>query len=165
MQSENTRLLQIAALVIPVIAAAAGGKWAVDATRLNVLPSASLPSSRELDSLRGYVLRTQPVAQPPIPAAGMLASGTDPFANVSVSEAPSYVGASAPAAGPRPVRWIVSTIMITENRRVAVINGVLATAGSVLPGGARVLAIEPDHVVLAESGGARREVSVQGGAN
>lgn len=165
MQSENTRLLQIAALVIPVIAAAAGGKWAVDATRLNVLPSASLPSSQELDSLRGYVLRTQPVAQPLIPAAGMLASGTDPFANVSVSEAPSYVGAAAAAAGPRPVRWVVSTIMITENRRVAVINGVLATAGTVLPGGARVLAIEPDHVVLAESGGARREVSVQGGAN
>jgi hypothetical protein len=59
----------------------------------------------------------------------------------------------------------VSTIMITENRRVAVINGVLANAGTLLPGGARVLAIEPDHVVLAEAGGARREISVQGGAN
>ncbi|MDQ6718213.1 MAG: hypothetical protein M3Z17_07690 [Gemmatimonadota bacterium] len=165
MQSENTRLLQIAALVIPVIAAAAGGKWAVDATRLSVLPSASLPTSQELDSLRGYVLRTQPVAEPLKPTTGMLSVGTDPFAKVSVAEAPSYVGGAAPVAGPGPVRWVVSTIMITENRRVAVINGVLATAGTVLPGGARVLAIEPDHVVLAESSGARREVSVQSGAN
>ena len=165
MQSENTRLLQIAALIIPVIAAAAGGKWAVDATRTSVPPSASLPSSEELDSLRGYGRRTQPMAEAPRPGAGMLALGADPFAKVSVSEAPSYSGAAAPIAGPRPVRWVVSTIMITENRRVAVINGVLATAGTVLPGGARVLAIEPDHVVLAESSGARREVSVQGGAN
>ncbi len=89
MQSENTRLLQIAALVIPVIAAAAGGKWAVDATRLSVLPSASLPTSQELDSLRGYVLRTQPVAEPLKPTTGMLSVGTDPFAKVSVAEAPS----------------------------------------------------------------------------
>lgn len=165
MQSENTRLLQIAALVIPVIAAAAAGKWAVDATRMTAFPSASLPTAQELDSLRGYVRRTQPVAEAPKPAMGMLAVGTDPFAKVSTSETPSYVGSAAAVAGPRPVRWIVSTIMITENRRVAVINGVLATAGTVLPGGARVLAIEPDHVVLAESSGARREVSVQSGAN
>ena len=165
MQSENTRLLQIAALVIPVIAAAAAGKWAVDATRLNAFPSASLPTAQELDSLRGYVHRTPPVAVAPKASAGMLAVGTDPFARVSASETPSYVAGTAALSGPRPVRWVVSTIMITENRRFAVINGVVATAGTVLPGGARVLAIEPDHVVLAESSGARREVSVQSGAN
>lgn len=166
MQSDNTRFLQIAALVIPVIAAAAAGRWAVNATRMNGIPSAALPSAEELDALRGYVVRTPPVAQSSTPANEAIAiGGSDPFAKVSVSDAPSYAGSSGSPLGPRPARWIVSTIMITENRRVAVINGVLATSGSILPGGARVLAIEPDHVVLAESGGARREISVQGGAN
>jgi hypothetical protein len=166
MQNDNTRLLQIAALVIPVIAAAAGGRWAVNAARFNGITSSSLPSARELDSLRGYVIRTQPVTHPPKPASEPVAyGGPDPFAKVTASEAPSYAGGLAVTPGPQPARWIVSTIMITENRRVAVINGVLASAGSVLPNGARVLAIEPDHVVLAESNGARREISVQGGAN
>lgn len=167
MQSDKTRLLQIAALVIPVIAAAAAGRWAVNATRVNGIPSAALPTSGELDALRGYVVRTPPPpAQSSTRASEAIAvGGSDPFAKVSVSETPSYTGGGGLPLGPRPARWIVSTIMITENRRVAVINGVLATSGSILPGGARVLAIEPDHVVLAESGGARREISVQGGAN
>lgn len=164
MSTDSTRLLQIAALVIPVVAAAAGGKWAVDATRTRGLPSATLPSAQELDSLRGYVVRTAPVAQSPTPTGDFALAGSDPFAKVTAP--PSYTDELGGAAmGPRPTRWIVSTIMITENRRVAVVNGVLATAGTVLPGGARVLAIEPDHVVIAEASGARREVSVQGGAN
>ena len=165
MANESKKLLPIAALVIPVILAAAGGKWAVDATRLKASPSASLPTAQELDSLRGYVSRTTPAAQPARIVFDRYAiGGSDPFAKVTRWEAPRYSGETA--AQPRAaVRWIVSTIMITDNRRVAVINGVLAYPSTVLPGGARVLAIEPDHVVIAEANGARREISVQSGAN
>lgn len=165
MVSEGRRLLQVGALVIPVIAAAAGGKWAVDATRLKTIPSTTLPTPRELDSLRGYVVRT-PMPEAPKPTIGAYAvGGSDPFAKVARWEVPKYSEQVTGPARPVPVRWTVSTIMITENRRVAVINGVLVSPGSVLAGGARVLAIEPDHVVLVDVGGARREISVQNGAN
>jgi hypothetical protein len=161
----NKRLLQIAVLVVPIVAAAAGGKWAVDATRLPAMPSASLPTATELDSLRGYVTRKAP---PQAPAKLELSSyaigGSDPFGKVARSETPRYSADLGAQVRP-PARWIVSTIMITDNRRVAVINGVLASPSTILPGGARVLAIEPDHVVIAESNGARREISVQNGAN
>lgn len=166
MSSDGTRLLQVAALVIPVIVAAAGGKWAVDATRNKMGYSAQLPSAQELDSLRGYVMRSPPVVQAPAPQEQAYAlGGADPFAKVSRAEVRSAGVVGGSLGGPAAPRWVVSTIMITENRRVAVINGVLASPGTVLPGGARVLAIEPDHVVLAEPGGARRELSVQAGAN
>jgi hypothetical protein len=165
MSNDGTRLLQIAALVIPIVVAAAGGKWAVDATRNKMGSAAQLPNAEELDSLRGYLMRSPPVVQPPSSQQQAYAlGGADPFAKVSRAEVRS-LGVGGGYAGPTTPRWVVSTIMITENRRVAVINGVLANAGTLLPGGARVLAIEPDHVVLAEAGGARREISVQGGAN
>ena len=162
MTSESRRLLQIGMLVIPVVAAAAGGKWAVDATRLATMPSASLPTPAELDSLRGYVVRSTPTAQATKPTLRpIVMGGSDPFAKVARWETPKY----STETGPAPARWVVSTIMITDNRRVAVVNGVLASPGTVLPGGARVLVIEPDHVVLAEINGTRHEISVQGGAN
>jgi len=163
MSNDTRRLLQLGALVIPVVAAAAGGKWAVDATRLKAFASATLPTPQELDSLRGYVIRSAPVVQAPKPTVSAYAiGGSDPFAKVASWETPKY---STAPLGPVPARWTVSTIMITENRRVAVINGALASPGTVLSGGVRVLAIEPDHVVLAESSGARHEISVQGGGN
>jgi hypothetical protein len=166
MSSDGTRLLQIAALVIPVVVAAAGGKWAVDATRNKMGTTAQLPNTEELNSLRGYVMRSPPVVEAPSsPHQAYSLGGTDPFAKVSRAEVRSIGTGGGGFSGPAIQRWVVSTIMITENRRVAVINGVLANVGTTLPGGARVLAIEPDHVVLAEAGGARREISVQGGAN
>jgi len=165
MSNDGTRLLQIAALVVPVIAAAAGGKWAVDATRSKMGSSPVLPNVEALDSLRGYVVRSAPTVQPPASQEQPYTlGGADPFAKVSRAEVRS-ADAGRGFTGPAAPRWTVSTIMITENRRVAVINGVLASVGTSLPGGARVLAIEPDHVVLSEAGGARREISVQGGSN
>jgi hypothetical protein len=163
MASESKKLLQIAVLVFPILAAAAGGKWAVDATRMQVLPSASLPTASELDSLRGYVTRkTPPQTAAKVETSSYAIGGADPFGKIA--SAPRYSGEAVTQVR-TPARWIVSTIMITDTRRVAVINGVLVSPSTVLPGGARVLAIEPDHVVIAESNGARREISVQSGAN
>jgi len=62
------------------------------------------------------------------------------------------------------VRWVVSAIMITESRRVAVVNDSLVTVGAAVGNGATVTAIEPDRVILLESGGARRELRVQAGS-
>ena len=168
MGNESRRLLQVGALVIPVLAAAVGGKWAVDAARMKTGSPAALPTIQELDSLRGYVVQTPPVAQQPAPTAaigGYAFGGADPFAKVARWDTPRYSAGAGGSSRAVPAGWVVSTILITENRRVAVINGAIASPGSVLPGGARVLSIEPDHVVIAEPGGARREVSVQGGAN
>lgn len=168
MASESQRVLKMGALVIPIFVAAAGGKWAVDAIGTKGIPSASLPTPQELDSLRGYVVRTTPPAPAPSPSVPAYAvGGSDPFAKVDRWETPRYVadGGIGTPARTLPPRWIVSTIMITESRRVAVVNGSLVSPGTLLPGGARVLSIEPDHVVIAEPSGARREVAVQGGAN
>lgn len=70
---------------------------------------------------------------------------------------------------PRPtgvpvMRWVVSAIMITESRRVAVVNDSLVSVGARVGGGATVTAIEPDRVILLESGGARRELRMQSGS-
>jgi hypothetical protein len=56
--------------------------------------------------------------------------------------------------------WTVSAILISDVRRVAVVNEELVTIGSRTTSGARIVAIEPDHVVLTEPGGARRVVRV-----
>lgn len=165
MANESSRLLQIAVLIVPIVAAAAGGKWLVDATRRSAFPSGPLPTARELDSLRGYVSAPSPAVQPGKVVFKSYATGSsDPFAKVSRWDTPKYSGEIGLQAH-SPARWIVSTILITDTRRVAVINGVMASQSTVLPGGARVLAIEPDHVVIVEASGARREISVQSGAN
>jgi hypothetical protein len=70
---------------------------------------------------------------------------------------------------PRPAgvpvrRWVLSAIMITESRRVAVVNDSLVSVGERVGGGATVIAIEPDRVILLESGGARRELRMQSGS-
>jgi hypothetical protein len=165
MPNDNRSLLT-AALIVPIILAAAGGKWAVDATRLRVNPSASLPSMQELDSLRGYVTRTTPPSPAPVPAVSAIARGiSDPFGRVTRFEMPKYLGDAGLKGVTGPPRWVVSTIMITDSRRVAVVNGEVVSPGSILPGGTRVLSIETDHLVIAEPGGARKEISVHGGAN
>ena len=69
---------------------------------------------------------------------------------------PTPTGTGSPA---KP-GWTVSAILISDVRRVAVVNEELVTIGSRTAGGARIVAIEPDHVVLTEPGGARRVVRV-----
>jgi hypothetical protein len=68
-------------------------------------------------------------------------------------------GASAPAGPARP-RWVVSAILLTDAQRMAVVNDSVVVVGSTLPGGARIVEIQSDRVVLQESGGARRVVSL-----
>jgi type II secretory pathway component PulC len=64
------------------------------------------------------------------------------------------------ASGPSRPRWVVSAILLTDAQRMAVVNDSVVVVGSTLPGGARIIEIESDRVVLQESGGARRVVSL-----
>jgi hypothetical protein len=64
------------------------------------------------------------------------------------------------AASPGGSRWVVSAILLTDAQRMAVVNDSVVVVGSALPGGARVVEIQADRVVLQESGGARRVISL-----
>lgn len=63
-------------------------------------------------------------------------------------------------AGPARPRWVVSAILLTDAQRMAVVNDSVVVVGSGLPGGARVVEIQSDRVVLQESGGVRRVISL-----
>lgn len=64
-------------------------------------------------------------------------------------------GASAPASA----RWVVTAIVLTDARRMAVVNDQVVEVGSTVSG-ARVVEIQSDRVVLQEAGGARRAISL-----
>ncbi len=169
MATESRQWLQIWTLVIPVLLAAAAGRMILNAARVENFPSASLPTSQQLDSLRGFAVRRPeavPAASAPMVTAYAFGSA-EPFSRVTRGEVARYSiePGQIPTARSRSEPWIVSTIMITEARRVAVVNGLLVSVGSGLTGGAHVAGIEPDYVVIAEAGGRRREVPVRGGAN
>lgn len=66
---------------------------------------------------------------------------------------------SAPAA-PAGSRWVVSAILLTDARSMAVVNDSVVVVGSTLPGGARIVEIQSDRVVLQEAGGGRRVISL-----
>ena len=67
---------------------------------------------------------------------------------------------AAATAGPATPRWVVSAILLTDARRMAVVNDSVVVVGSTLPGGARILEIQSDRVVLQEAGGGRRVISL-----
>ena len=54
---------------------------------------------------------------------------------------------AAPATGASAPHWRISSILYSHQRRVAVVNGRLASEGDVVDG-ARVVAIDADAVVL-----------------
>jgi hypothetical protein len=87
--------------------------------------------------------RSRPAAAPPAPA---------------IAAGPSH----APAARPRHA-LVVSAILISDVRRVAVIDNALFAVGDRLPGGARVAAIEKDRVVVVQPDGMRRSLPVESG--
>ena len=141
-----------------VLIIAFGVAWRVTSTASQfVQVPKTYPSATSLDSLAKYL-------RPMVLTANR--TGTQPSELLSSNEyfgpAPSTGGYDQPSARPaaaRP-RWVVSAILMTELRRMAVLNDSVVLVGSLLPGGARVVAIESDHVVLQESGGSTRKVSL-----
>lgn len=87
--------------------------------------------------------------------------GRDPFTEerLYIAEPPrAPVRAPAVEGG-----WVASAILITSDRRSAVVNDEIVSVGDVVPGGARVVAIERDRVVIVTPAGVRRTLTVQPG--
>lgn len=136
-----------------------GGAWRANAAAAAVVrapKSYVTPSS--LDSLGRYL---RPIALTAARGPGQAAElfvRDDYYAQPAPRERSSG-GSSAPSGPARP-RWVVSAILLMDARRMAVVNDSVVVVGSTLPGGARIVEIQSDRVVLQESGGARRVVSL-----
>jgi hypothetical protein len=59
-------------------------------------------------------------------------------------------------------RWTVTAILITEARRVAVIDQRVVTLGDTLQGGGRVHAIQPGHVIVQDRSGRSHQLALAG---
>lgn len=99
-------------------------------------------------------------------AAGL--TGADPGSPVRLARDPFTAGGWSVAAAPgvaEPRRstgsgWSVSAIMISDNRRLAIVDDRLVEPGDTLPGGTRVVEVARDHVLLVGADGVRRRVAL-----
>lgn len=153
--SGKTGYLSLALALLLIIAS--GVAWRVASTASEVVGSpTSYPARSGWDSLAPY-LRPMTLTSSRTDVGTMdVLTGSDYYAAPG-ARAPSFGG--PPPRSTRP-RWVVSAILLTDTRRMAVVNDSVVVLGSMVPGGARVVAIESDHVVLQESGGARRVISL-----
>lgn len=112
------------------------------------------PTPQELDSLSRYL--EPAAAAPPI----------DEYAAYLPAGIPAYrePAAVAPAPVVDETVWRVSAILITRNRPVAIINDEQVRPGERLAGGAEVVAIENDHVIIRVADGTRRTLRLTPGA-
>jgi hypothetical protein len=111
---------------------------------------------RALEPYLAPVDRTQPVLAREEMEEEWGRAARDPFARTVAIRppGPSIYGGEPGAGG----GWTVSAIMITDRRRVAVIDGRVVAAGDTIAGGARVASVEPRHVVVRERGGTMRQL-------
>jgi len=111
-----------------------------------------------------------PYAAPPADTARVAAltptapaAARDPF----VVEAPPAVALQSGRPADQPHvetnAPTVSAVLITQFRRAAVINDVLVDLGGRLADGARLTAVERDHVVLTDANGVRRTLTLSDG--
>lgn len=150
----------MAGISLPILLAASAAHSALKPPKGAATLSAAVPSAEDLESLGRFL---SPAAMQGVPvignATGMRIDGPDPFA--SVYEAPIIDSAGVAGALPVRERNVVSAILISTDRRVAVIDETLVSVGSLLPGGFRVTGIEKDHVEIVTPGGVRRLISVR----
>jgi hypothetical protein len=120
----------------------------------------------DLQSLASYLT--------PLPDSGSLAQdrpitmvvARDPFlltgtAGASASRGRGNGAGSRSKAGEG--QWVVSSILLEGARRSAIVNNVWVNVGDTVGSGAKVTAIEPDHIVVTDANGVRHTVSLQGG--
>jgi hypothetical protein len=109
------------------------------------------PSAAELDSLAAYLAPTAPAPRVDDYAAFV------PARHLPAAPPPG----EPPAAAQTHVQ--LSAILIAGARPVAIINDQTVLPGARLEGGAVVLSIEPDHVLIREPDGSRRRVFLTAG--
>ncbi len=136
-----------------------GVAWRVNSTAATLVSaSQSYPDPAALDSLGPY-LRPLALTSTRTGAPNELIASEEYFGPPRDYSPDFGVAPSAPRPAPR-AQWTVSAILMTDLRRMAVVNDSVVVVGSTMPGGARVVAIESSHVVLQESGGRRRTISL-----
>lgn len=106
------------------------------------------PDPERLDTLSAFLQAPQG-ARPIIPETALR---TEDFAE---DEPVEVIGAIERPGEEQLPAWRVSAILVAENRRVAIVNDSAVSVGDPLPGGARVVEIELDFVVLRAASGAR----------
>jgi len=119
----------------------------------------------DLQSLAAYLA--------PLPDSGRLAQdgpitmvvARDPFLSAAaLAGAQSQIRANgATRSKPSEGQWVVSSILLEGAKRSAIVNNVWVTIGDAVGSGAKITAIEPDHVVVTDANGVRHTVSIQGG--
>jgi hypothetical protein len=163
MNLELRKYYGLVLLVLGTIAAIVAGRSVQLLARQPLPTAAEWPNPEHVDSLSIYL---SPVRPPGTAGFGFEEEPfDDPF------ETPQSQPAAAPAAvviGPGPAviprrALVVSAILISDIRRVAVIDNALFSVGDQLPGGARVAAIEKDRVVVVQLDGIRRSLPVESG--
>lgn len=109
-----------------------------------------------LDSLGRYL---RPVA---LTSARARTEPAELFAREDYYALPGGIGDmdGATATGSAGELWVVSAILVTDVQRMAIVNNSVVHVGSALAGGARVVEIQPDRVVLQVPGSGRRVISL-----
>lgn len=109
-----------------------------------------LPAASDLQRLSAYLEPTSAVVTTP----QQVTVRGDPFRSpLLAGSAGGREGGQATTGSPAGPRWTVSAVLITDDRSVAVVNDRLVRAGDTVDGGATVVAVERDHVILRTAGG------------
>ena len=159
MARANASWLRIAGICFPILLASVAARRALEPRKVSPEVTSSLPSREELDSLSKYL-----AARAPQSGSGFRVferpriDDYDPFASSDFVEL--NVSSTAPTPPARD-RYVVTAILISKDKRVAVINDALVSVGSILPGGVRVTAIENDHVEIVGRSGTRRMLAIK----
>ncbi|HET9426199.1 MAG TPA: hypothetical protein VFO55_12600 [Gemmatimonadaceae bacterium] len=154
-------LIAIAAIAL---ALAVVGRRSVSAA--TIVAARQVPAS-DVQSLAAFLEPLPDTASLARVRAGAMVVDRDPLA--AAARIPSArIGTPAVASrGARPAeqggRWVVSSILIEESRRSAIVNNAWVTVGDPLDGGARVTAIERKHVVVTDANGIRHVLPIRGG--
>ncbi|MBA3656307.1 MAG: hypothetical protein H0W69_03030 [Gemmatimonadaceae bacterium] len=122
--------------------------------------SSVIPTAENMDSLGRYLAPLQATAVPVLDNVSQLRiDNSDPFR--SETDSTSETVPQAATILTPPTQYVLSAILISTDNRLAVVNETLVSIGTVLPGGTRVTAIEPDHIVIVAPSGIRRMLTVK----
>lgn len=154
--------------VAVLVVAAALGWYTLRQPRQRLAPIGAGGAAASANSLVPLMPYVAPVVDSTTPATAIAAPSSfarDPFLGSGV------VVASARRDRPADERLQqdpdsgvkVSAILITDTRRAAVINDNLVNLGARLPSGARLTDVERDRVVLTDTHGTRRTITITGG--
>jgi hypothetical protein len=155
MPRANDSLMRVAGICLPLILIAVAARTALK-PKSAVASVSGLPAVEEIDSLGKY-LRPQQNLVVPVVASGAIVRDAEADSYERVSRVQRQ---SVPRENPAVDSYQVTAILISSDRRVAVVNETLVSVGSMLPGGAKILAIENDYVEIFVDG-KRRLLSIK----